>query len=33
MSLNQITVLLVDDHELVRAGFKRLLDRVKYGNF
>lgn len=26
MSLNKTTVLLVDDHELVRAGFKRLLE-------
>lgn len=26
MSLNQKTVLLVDDHELVRAGFRRLLE-------
>ena len=26
MSLNKITVLLVDDHELVRAGFRRLLE-------
>lgn len=26
MSLNQIKVLLVDDHALVRAGFKRLLE-------
>lgn len=26
MSLNKTTVLLVDDHELVRAGFRRLLE-------
>lgn len=26
MSLNKIKVLLVDDHELVRAGFRRLLE-------
>jgi two-component system invasion response regulator UvrY len=26
MSLSKTTVLLVDDHELVRAGFKRLLE-------
>ena len=26
MSLNKISVLLVDDHELVRAGFRRLLE-------
>ena len=26
MSLNQTKVLLVDDHALVRAGFKRLLE-------
>jgi len=26
MSVNQIKVLLVDDHALVRAGFKRLLE-------
>jgi two-component system, NarL family, invasion response regulator UvrY len=26
MSLNAITVLLVDDHELVRAGFRRLIE-------
>ncbi|RKZ88845.1 MAG: DNA-binding response regulator [Gammaproteobacteria bacterium] len=26
MSLNVITVLLVDDHELVRAGFRRLIE-------
>lgn len=26
MSFNNITVLLVDDHELVRAGFRRLLE-------
>ena len=26
MSENKITVLLVDDHELVRAGFRRLLE-------
>ena len=26
MSLKKITVLLVDDHELVRAGFRRLLE-------
>lgn len=26
MSDNKITVLLVDDHELVRAGFRRLLE-------
>jgi len=26
MNLNKITVLLVDDHELVRAGFRRLLE-------
>ncbi len=26
MTLNKISVLLVDDHELVRAGFRRLLE-------
>lgn len=26
MSVNTITVLLVDDHELVRAGFRRLIE-------
>ncbi len=26
MSLNKTTILLVDDHELVRAGFRRLLE-------
>jgi len=26
MSLTKITILLVDDHELVRAGFRRLLE-------
>lgn len=26
MSINKTTVLLVDDHELVRAGFRRLLE-------
>lgn len=26
MSLNKTTLLLVDDHELVRAGFRRLLE-------
>ena len=26
MSDNKTTVLLVDDHELVRAGFRRLLE-------
>lgn len=26
MSLNKISILLVDDHELVRAGFRRLLE-------
>lgn len=26
MSENKITILLVDDHELVRAGFRRLLE-------
>ena len=26
MSENKTTVLLVDDHELVRAGFRRLLE-------
>lgn len=26
MSLNQTTILLVDDHDLVRAGFRRLLE-------
>jgi two-component system invasion response regulator UvrY len=26
MSLNKVSILLVDDHELVRAGFRRLLE-------
>ncbi len=26
MNLNKISILLVDDHELVRAGFRRLLE-------
>lgn len=31
MSMNEATILLVDDHELVRAGFRRLLEDG--GNF